>query len=272
MGFIICEGVDRTGKSTIAEIFRKKGYKVIHLLAPDKKYFEEGYAGPSYVDELLEFYMQYDGQNIFFDRSAYGELVWPFIHGRDPKISEEDIEVLREFEERNNTEYILMYDENIDANWKRCVDDKEPLSRNKFNQAIRLYDRLVNKYGFKKKQLRDFLGDDMTNKDEIKINKNKNVGTKIKLSENKNNSIAKTNEQIKLEKANAINSILSSRIIKRKGDTYDSIEKDIREFLNEKLRSIFGKKEFTDNFSDEELQVLKIFCQRSLSSVKNGGK
>lgn len=272
MSWIIAEGLDRVGKSTVAEIYKKQGYKIIHMSAPDKKHFNPDYCGPSYLDEILETYMKLDGQDIFWDRSVYGELVWPFVYGRDQKLDDDAIEVLREFEDRNQTKYILMYDQNVEAHWKRCVENKEPLTKNKFNQAIALFERIAQKYAFERKQLPDFVNDKKVEHEpkveqssvEVQLTSEKPT---VAIQELKLKN-AKSSEQIKLEKANAINSILSNRIIKRKGDIFDSIERDIRDFLNLKLGAIFGTSDIAGKFTNEELQVLKIFCQRSLNKAK----
>jgi len=94
LAWIILEGLDRTGKSTVAELYKKQGYEVVHMSAPNKKYKEDGYAGPLYIDEVLDMYMQYDGQDVIFDRSPYGEAVWPHVYGRPPMLDEDDFEVL----------------------------------------------------------------------------------------------------------------------------------------------------------------------------------
>jgi hypothetical protein len=264
MAFIICEGLDRSGKSSVAKLYESKGYKIIHMSAPNKKYYEPGYAGPSYIDEMLELYMKYTGQDVLFDRSAYGECVWPHVYGRTSLLSEEDFDVLRELEAQNSAEYILMYDKNIDAHWRRCVENKEPLDKKQFILATRMYDQLVHKYSFIKKQLSDY------NKD-IPVEQPKKEVKPMespKIESVQQTTITKSTEQIKLEKANAINSILSNRIIKKKGSIYESIEKDIRDFLNLKLGAIFGTTDLVGKFNNEELQVLKIFCQRSLNKVK----
>ena len=47
--WIILEGLDRTGKSSVADYYRQQGYEVVHMSAPDKKYSQSGYTGPSYT-------------------------------------------------------------------------------------------------------------------------------------------------------------------------------------------------------------------------------
>ena len=75
---------------------------------------------------------------------------------------------------------------------------------------------------------------------------------------------SKTPQQLKLERANAINEILSKRIIKGKGQVFDELERSVRGFLNNELGKLFGNdnKLSTDSFSKEEVQLLKFFCER----------
>jgi hypothetical protein len=84
MSFVIIEGLDRTAKSTLANMYVQKGYKLIHFSAPDKKYSESGYSGPSYLEDLIEMMVSLSGQDVVFDRSHYGELIWPYVYGRRP--------------------------------------------------------------------------------------------------------------------------------------------------------------------------------------------
>jgi hypothetical protein len=271
MAWIILEGLDRTGKSTVAEIYKKKGFHVVHMSAPDKKYMQPGYAGPSYLDDLIDIYMTCNARNIVFDRSPYGETVWPFVYGRKSQLTEDDFEVLQEFENNNQVEKYLLYDGNTNAHWKRCVDNKEPLDRPQFNSANTLFERMANKYGFVKKELKDFvepmaktnlvntpISEEQIAKiaEEVKAHST----TQITITTTDNTPL-KSQEQLKLEKANAINDVLSKRILKNKGVLYDEIENEIRTYLNDKLGRIFGTTK-NDNFSNDEMQILKMYCSQ----------
>jgi thymidylate kinase len=261
--WIILEGLDRSGKSSVAEKYKKLGYKIHHMSAPNKKYLKTAYTGPSYADEIIELYMKYDGENVLFDRSIYGEVIWPTVFNRKPQLNEDDIEALREFELRNDAEYILMYDSDVDAHWKRCVNNNEPLTRGQFNHAAVAYGQMAAKYNFKKKQLKDYK--DMKNNEDDK----KTINTKPKQPEPIVEEVkvaTKTVGQIKLEKANAINQVLNSRIIKRKGDMYDALEEDIRLFLEDKLSELFGTE--SKKFTPEEINILKLFCKQMLNKAE----
>jgi hypothetical protein len=71
----------------------------------------------------------------------------------------------------------------------------------------------------------------------------------------------KSKEQIKLEKANAINDVLSRRIIKGKSEVYDDIENEVRSFLNNKLGTILGSEQ-PDTFSKDEIFLLRALINR----------
>ena len=274
MTWICLEGVDRTGKSSVAEYYKTQGYEVVHMNAPDKKYSEPGYTGPGYVDELLETYMQYDGKKVIFDRTIYGEKVWPTVFGRKSKLSDEDFDALKDFEDQNDTQYILMHDPNFEAHWQRCVDCNEPLTRSQFNTAIAMYERLIND-GFEKRTLPDF-NTEISSLSTERVVEESDVSavqtgdnTKPTTDVYKQSSAVEKSTPVekRLQKANAINTILSSRIVKRKGDIFDDLEKDIRNFLNSKLDSIFGNEQ-NKTFTDEQVLILKSMADRIVEKQK----
>lgn len=270
MTWKIIEGIDRSGKSSIAELYKKQGYEVVHMSAPDKKYSDKTYVGPSYLDDLLDIVMHYDGKDVVFDRSWYGELVWSYVYGREPKLSEDDLDIFREFEDRNDTQRILMTDANSAAHWQRCVDNKEPLTISQFKTAGILYNKMANKYDFNISELKDYA--------EIKTENNKQDSSASKQKEPVENrqdktttpvSIANLNskdnslgELEKLEKANAIRDILSGRLLKRKGGAFDALEEELKNFLRSQLSSIFNEGDSKENLSKEEILVLKLLCKR----------
>ena len=273
MTHVLIEGIDRSGKSTVAEYYRKKGYEVVHISAPDKKYYQKGYVGPSYLDELIELMMQYDGKDVVFDRTQYGELIWPTVFGgREPLLSEEDLEVLKDFESKNATEYYLMYDEDVESHWSRCVENKEPLTRRQFDLARIMYEELVDHYGFTKFQLKDFdhlLPEEESAENDIAEGEDDIKGkTENDQSPSPSSSAVKvaqeteclTDQQKRLQKANAINSLLSKRIVKQRGQFFDDLEKDIKGFLNSKLEALLGNE--SKSLTQEEIDMVKLFCER----------
>ena len=248
---IVLEGCDRSAKTTVANHYKSKGYEVIHFSAPDKKFTQPGYTGPSYLDEMVQLCMSFVGRKVVLDRSPWGELVWPTVYERKALLEDEDIDILKEILDGLNAQYILMYDQNTEAHWKRCEDNKEPLTRTQFYKAVALYDKLAQDYGFEKKQLQDF-----------NISQQK---TEVKPAKQQSKSRAAENLPgiAKLEKANAINAVLKGRLIKKTGGVYDELERDLRTFLANRLSALLGDpKSEKENFSNEEVQILKMYCKR----------
>jgi len=280
MAWIILEGLDRSGKSTVAKLYEQQGYKIVHFSAPDKKYSQPGYTGPSYCEDIIELLVSLSGQDVVLDRSHYGEKIWPLVYGRKTMISEDEYDILQEIEDQNATTKILMHDPDELSHWQRCVENKEPISVNQFKQARQLYYSMADKYGFQLKTKDDFLVKHeiiLSNSDANAIqtsNDNKNIKElSVTIDNPKQGKGARplSPEQIKLSQANAINEILSSRIVKKKGIEFDSIESKIRSFLNSELGVLLGTTPNLNNqqvqnnqlpFSKEEIVVLKTFINR----------
>lgn len=270
MAWILLEGLDRSGKSSVAETYRKKGYEVVHMSAPDKKYFQPGYAGPSYLEEIVDIYSIYDGKDVVFDRTIYGEYIWPEIFNRMPMLNEDDIEYLSRLEYNNNASKILMHDDDIESHWQRCLDNNEPLNRLQFVQAGRLYDKLASKHNFNKLQLPEFL-EDIDNEETIEEvyedergadRDTDNYGDTLREQETTDRH--KTRGEFleeKIQRANAIRSLLNTKIVKKKGPEFDAIEEDIKNYLTEELDSIFSPRK-SISFTDDEVQILKIYAAR----------
>jgi len=273
MAWILLEGIDRTGKSTVSEIYKSKGYEVVHMSAPSKKYRDPGYAGPSYLDDMLDMYLSYDNKDVIFDRTVYGETVWPHVYGREPMLSEEDIEVLQDFESRNSAQRILMIDSDTAAHWKRCIDNKEPLNNNQFRIAGALFNKMAHKYNFVPRELKDYKDvkaennkqDSAPSEQEKPITKGQVDAAAVRAAAHTVKLAAQTPEETelaKLEKANAIRDVLSKRILKQKGGTFDKLEEDLKSFLKLQLSGIFKESSSQVSLSGEEISVLKVFCQR----------
>ena len=198
------------------------------------------------------------------------------------QLTDEDVEVLQEIENNNDIKRLLFHDVNTDAHWKRCVDNKEPLTRPQFNNANILFDRMGAKYGFEKAQLTDYAAEisavgyipqkpPILKQGEPQTIAAKIDGTTVTFSipSEPLSKSTKSNEQLKLEKANAINELLSSRIVKKKGETFDELEKDIRIFLDNRLAGIFGK-DLTNmtSFSKDEVEILKMHCKQVIKKME----
>ena len=277
MTWIILEGLDRSGKSSVADMYKKEGFEVVHMNAPDKAYFKQGYSGPSYMEEMIDLYSTYAGKDVIFDRSAYGELVWPEIYNRQPLLTSEDYEYLQQLEYNNDAVKILMYDENKDAHWQRCVDNKEPLTRQQFIHATRLYEEMSKTYNFEKKQLKDFTknirgaDEDKAAKSGSSSEKSNDRGSSMSgilrssdddgYEDSQLRGVVQSTLDKKLERANAIRDLLSAPIVRKKGSSFQELEKDIKLFLEQQLENIFNEPK-QDDFTDEEVKILKIYAQR----------
>ena len=254
-------------------MFLSKGYEVLHMSAPDKAMSQPGYVGPNYLDQMVELLTSISGRDIVLDRSHYGELIWPQVYNRPALLTDEDMEYLREIENNMDPVRILMHDPNNEAHWQRCVDNKEPLTKAQFVKARSLYSTLADKYGFDRKTLKDFpdavqplpptsdrsrsAADDKESQRQVADAAQSSTSDKANVGE-----IGKTKEQLKLERANIINEVLSKRIIKGKGSMYDDVERSVRHFLNTELGKILGTAAPAHNFSNEEIELLKFFCKR----------
>jgi hypothetical protein len=253
LALIILEGLDRTGKSTVAEYYQSKGYELIHQRAPAK-----GLSEDLYLEEMMQLVSSAAAKDIVLDRSYYGELVWPLVYGRVGLLEQEGLEALRENETSVGTTRILMHDPNVNAHWRRCVDNKEPLTHAQFLRARKLFDSIATNYGFERKTLQDFavLSQSVSTSQAV---------TRAQPSSNTRDTQVPrplSKEQMKLETANAINDVLSKRILKSKGVIYDQLESNIRTYLNTELAKIFGAAASTSpsSFSEEEVELLKFFC------------
>lgn len=269
MAWILLEGLDRSGKSSVAEMYKKQGYEIVHMNAPDKKFFQPGYSGESYLEEIVDIYSIYNGKDVLFDRTIYGELVWPEIYNRMPLLNAEDFEYLQKLEYNNNVVRYLLHDKNVDAHWQRCVENKEPLNRLQFVQAGRMYDKLAQQYNFEKRELGDFAFNEPINKpkDSRKaLASDSPIGdarqaTTTPTVPKFRDSISKPSLEERLERANAIRGLLQSPLVKKKGEIYESLEKDIKDFLEKELQEIFSEPKNND-FTQEEIQILKLTAQR----------
>lgn len=245
MALIILEGIDRTGKSSVAEFYRLNGYELIHMSAPPK-----GISSEEYFSEMVELLYSFYDKDVVLDRSHYGELIWPIVYDREPLLSDKQILSLREIEQNLNPYRVLMHDPNIEAHWARCLDNNEPLSKVQFTKARKLYYSMAEKYDFVKKTLNDFPSATKAVEEQFHITTSEPVSPKMA-------------HQIKLEKANAINEVLEKRILKGKGPVFDELEESVRFFLTNELESLFGNTINTySSFSKEEVSLLKFFCER----------
>lgn len=272
MSLILLEGLDRTGKSTAAAYFETLGFEVIHLSAPKK-----GTSPDQYLQEMVDLLQTASTKDIVLDRTHYGELIWPNIYNRAPLLDEESFEILREIENSVGTQRLWMTDDDLKAHWQRCVDNKEPLDKAQFTRARGLYSSMAQKYGFEKVTLQTFIKqfpDAQAIVDQQDANnletKTLQVATEVEISTELASSTSakhpgKTPQQHKLEVANAINDIMSKRIIKTKGFIYDDLENEIRHFLNIKLGKLLGGDGNELSLTQEEIKFYKTMYKRAMN-------
>lgn len=272
MALVLLEGLDRTGKSTVASYFETLGFQIIHLSAPAKDMTSD-----AYMQEMSDLLSSAAIKDIVLDRTHYGELVWPQVYNRKPKLDEEQIEALREIEESVGVQRIWMTDNSIEAHWKRCVDNKEPLDKSQFTRARALFSSMAHKYNFEPVTLQAFIkkfpdAQEMVDKQtaaslEAKTNtmKESDLTTSPTQVEIQVPIVSrKSPEQHKLEVANAVNDILSKRILKTKGSVYDDIENEVRAFLNSKLGKLLGGSSGETSLNSEEVRFYKEMYKRAI--------
>ena len=229
------------------------------MSAPDKKYLKLGYVGPGYLDELMEMYINLSGRDVVFDRSAYGEFIWPEVYNRAPQLTEDDMEALIEIEEQNDTQRVILYDKNVDLHWKRCIANNEPMDRKQFSKARALFEKMGTSYNFGMKELTDFVSLDS-------VLKKSATQVEVSLPNKVEPSPFDANPLSKLELANAINSVLSTRVIRKKGDIFDDLESDVRLFLTDRLNVLLGGE--AKSFTGTEVEILKLYCKRITEKVE----
>ena len=277
MALVLLEGLDRTGKSTVAAYFETLGFEKIHMSAPAK-----GTTADQYMQEMVELISSAATKDIVLDRTHYGELVWPQIYGRKALLDEEMIDAIREIEDSVGVQRLWMTDDDLKAHWQRCVDNKEPLDKAQFTRARGLYSSVAAKYGFEKVTLQTFLkqfpdaqaivdaqkGSALETKTmQVTSSGGQTTITEVDTSETVSSTAAKyptkSPQQHKLEVANAINDVMSKRILKTKGNVYDDIENEIRHFLNTKLGKLLGGETNELSFTPDEIKFYKTMYKRA---------
>lgn len=281
MTWIIIEGTEKVGKSTVAKYYESKGFQVVHFSAPPKKYYANGYVGPSYLDDLIEQLMPLMGKDILFDRSWYGEQVWPKVFNREPLLDEEAFEVLSEIEAQNNTRRIVLHDPDVESHWERCRSHNEPVNRYQFDLSRKLFEDLAKQKAFELFTYRELIREEGSDTlpispvqgDGDNARKNTSGPTHSIVSapapedgvpNGRNNNMEMTPEQRRLAEANAINDVLSKPIVKQKGEHFQAIEAKIRLFLNEELSILLGTNIKTDpSLTKEEVLFIKTLIAKA---------
>ncbi len=138
--FIIIEGLDRSGKSTLAEIIaRDFNFKLIHCSKPQTN---------NPYQEYLQLFQEYEGQDVVFDRFYLGEYVYSNLYRDGCTISDFQFWVFDMLAKKNDA--LLIYS-STDAKtiYNRCVATNESLAEfnynNDINKAIELFNEIILK-------------------------------------------------------------------------------------------------------------------------------
>lgn len=111
---IIVSGMDAVGKSFLCDkLVKKYNLDVIHSTAKTSNTYE-------YHINLLDYH-----DNTFFDRFHTGERIFPFIYGREPKLTQEEFDKITERIIDNNDMYIIMYSGDSELIKKRLEERGE---------------------------------------------------------------------------------------------------------------------------------------------------
>lgn len=141
MNSIICSGMDAVGKSYLCEkLVKKYNLNVIHSTAKTSNTLE-------YHLNLLDYHT-----NTFFDRFHTGEIVFPFIYNREPKITEEEFNMITQRIIDNNDLYIIMYSSDFNIIKKRLEERGEDTAWEIEEQAKRykeIAEYVKNKFNYK---------------------------------------------------------------------------------------------------------------------------
>ena len=279
MALVLLEGLDRTGKSTVASYFETLGFERVHLSAPPK-----GTTSDDYLQQMVDLLSTAATKDIVMDRTHYGELVWPQVYSNPQKprkalLDEEQIDILREIEDSVGVQRIWMTDNAIDAHWKRCVENNEPLDKSQFTRARALFSSMAHKYGFEPITLPQFLAkfpDAKEHADQQTAEALEQKTLQKTVTDDKTEEVVETKpvatakksgkspEQHKLEVANVINDILSKPILKGKTSVYADLENEIRAFLNSKLGRLLGGGSSELSLTPEEVRFYKEMYKRAI--------
>ena len=110
---IIIEGPDATGKTTLANKLKEKyGFETMHLT--------------SKTPNDLKFHMDLlEKDNMVYDRFMCGEMVYPEIYNRPPKLTIEEVCAIMQRIVDNNDILIIMFASDIETLKKRLIERGE---------------------------------------------------------------------------------------------------------------------------------------------------
>lgn len=109
---IVIEGCDGTGKTTLCKkLAEKYGWDIVHVTSKDPNDFD------FYKETLRK-------TNVIFDRHFIGELIYPEVYNRDPKLDYNDALWLKNYVKKTNT-CVLILTTNIDEIKRRLEERGE---------------------------------------------------------------------------------------------------------------------------------------------------
>lgn len=144
MSLILLEGMDKVGKTTVAQHFIDSGFEYIHMTSPRK-----GITRAAYIAEMLNIIASTADKKVLIDRTWMGELVWPYVFGRTPLLFWHDIDHFHGIcNQMHNGDVVMIYmhDSDINAHKSRMLQYKEP-SYN-YDLVYNLYDSVMKKHNF----------------------------------------------------------------------------------------------------------------------------
>lgn len=140
MNNIICSGMDGVGKTTLADkLVKKYNLNIIHSTSKTRNDF-------NYHIDLLDYH-----ENTFFDRFHIGELVFPYVYNREPKLTLDEFDKITQRIIDNNDLYIIMISSDPSILIKRLQERGEDSAweietqTKYYNQAI----ERVKKFNYK---------------------------------------------------------------------------------------------------------------------------
>jgi polyphosphate kinase 2 (PPK2 family) len=141
---ILLEGMDKVGKSTVATHFvYAQNFDYIHMSAPDKTLSNEQYF--QFNCDLID---STAGKNVVIDRTWFGELIWPQIYNREPKLAANRIFQLQQrvAELHSFVLQVYMYDANVAAHQQRLREYKEPSYD--YDKVAAIYKAVMQNHNF----------------------------------------------------------------------------------------------------------------------------
>lgn len=131
---IILSGPDACGKTTLSEKLQKKyGMSVIHSTASTPNTL-------AYHLDLIDYH-----DNTIFDRWSVGEMIFPKIYGREPKMTEEEFYISLRRVEDNNDMYIIFTCSDTNILKERLIERGEDNYLAEIMQQCGLYSEVAHK-------------------------------------------------------------------------------------------------------------------------------